>query len=180
MAERRAIVAAAAALSTLLLSVAVGAEEEATLAGQVGYATEDYGVGLGVRGGMRLESSLYLGAAGVYHLGTEKQVESAFEQRATSTVSILLLGGELGWDFTLAQDKAVVRPSVGAGVAALSSEVCLATCSDEDDNVFYLAPGATAFYYVGESWFLGLDARLYVLDDYDDAIGVYGLGGLRL
>ena len=100
-------------------------------------AVNAYGPGLGLRAGLTLPTSLYLGASFDYFFG---ESDSAIDTSA----SLLQIMGNVGYDAGLG--PLTLRPSLGLGIAQSSVEVANVDTSEGD---FLLSPGAELFIGLG-------------------------------
>jgi len=116
----------------------------ASLRGLYGTAFGDpplnaYGPGLGVRAGVTLPTSLYLGASLDYFFG-----ESDDEGGIDTSASLLQVMANVGYDAGLG--PLTLRPSLGFGLAQSKVEIGAA---DSSDGNFVLSPGAEAIVGLG-------------------------------
>lgn len=100
-------------------------------------AVNAYGPGLGLRAGLTLPTSLYLGASFDYFFG---ESDSAIDTSA----SLLQIMGNVGYDAGFG--PLTLRPSLGLGIAQSSVEVASVDTSEGD---FLLSPGAELFIGLG-------------------------------
>jgi hypothetical protein len=126
----------AAALPLLTLS--------ASLRGLYGSAFGDpeadpYGPGLGVRAGVTLPGSLYLGASLDYFFGDSVDIAGVELNQ-----SLLQVMANVGYDAGLG--PLTLRPSVGLGLAQSNVEI---GPLDESESDFVLSPGAEAIVGLG-------------------------------
>jgi hypothetical protein len=131
----------ACAVSVLAVSASARALPLITLSGSVrglyGSAFGDpelnpYGPGLGLRAGVTLPASLYLGASLDYFLG-ESETVAGFD----TSRSLLQVLANVGYDAGLG--PLTLRPSLGFGLAESSAE---ALGIDSSESDFVLSPGA--------------------------------------
>jgi Outer membrane protein beta-barrel domain len=113
--------------------------------GLYGAPTDDrrinpYGAGLGLRLGVTLPASLYLGGSFDYFFGGSEQAVLGVEQSR----SVLQLMGHVGYD--LGFGPVTLRPQLGLGLAQAHSEVGDVSASESD---FALAPGAEFMFGLG-------------------------------
>jgi len=151
--------ASASALPLLTLS--------ASLRGLYGAASGDpdanpYGVGLGVRAGVTLPASLYLGASLDYFFGDSAEIAGIDVNQ-----SLLQVLANVGYDLGLG--PLTLRPSLGFGLAQSNVEI---GPLDESESDFVLSPGAEAIVGLG---LLSVSAevrynKVFVDGDFD---GVY-------
>ncbi len=146
-----------------------------SLRGLYGSATGDgelnaYGPGIGVRAGVSLPLSLYLGGSYDYFFGESSEVLGV-----DTSVSISQFMGHIGSNFGLGPIS--VRPTLGIGLSQATSEVEGGGVSASDsEGAFVLSPGAEVLFSLGLIS-VSAEARYNaVLDeDRDDAI-VVGAG----
>jgi hypothetical protein len=97
-----------------------------------------YGVGLGLRAGITLPASLYLGASFDYFFGESKNevadTLSSGGKLSTATTQVL---GNVGYD--LGFGPLTLRPSLGLGVSDSSAKIAGTSSSDAH---FVASPGA--------------------------------------
>jgi hypothetical protein len=98
-----------------------------------------YGPGLGLRAGVTLPASLYLGASLDYFFGESKSI-SGFD----ASSSLLQVLANVGYDLGLG--PLTLRPNIGLGLA--SSTIKLLNL-DESDSNFVLSPGAEVIVGLG-------------------------------
>ena len=116
----------------------------ASLRGLYGAASGDpplnaYGPGIGVRAGVTLPASLYLGASLDYFFGESDSV-GGFDTSA-STLQVL---GNVGYDFGLG--PLTLRPNLGFGLAQSNVELGE---EDASEGNFALSPGVEALIGLG-------------------------------
>lgn len=155
-------------LAATAVSLPAGANEPATanslqlgIGFRYGFELEDgdfnpWGSGIGLDVGYTLPNAVYLGGAFDYFLGEERETDGL-----TLDANIWQLMAEAGYDVGFGSGPfVVVRPKLGAGVAGLSSEVCVESlgCDAESETNFALAPGAT-FLLLTKSVSVSLDLR---------------------
>ncbi|WP_394838764.1 porin family protein [Pendulispora rubella] len=137
-----------------------------------------YGAGFGVRAGYTLPMKLYLGGMFQYNLGSELEGTTG-----KTRGRVMNLGGEVGYNFDVAQFT--IRPYVGAGVGIAGGDI---KGLDEHDNKvkFSVWPGVQGLYNVTDQLYAGIDARYtFIFTDLGpgggnaNAIGVYGTVGYR-
>lgn len=116
----------------------------ASLRGLYGVASGDpqlnpYGPGVGLRAGVTLPASLYLGASLDYFLG-----ESESDNGTDTSASVLQFLGNVGYDFGLG--PLTLRPNVGFGFAQTNVDL-----GEEDTSKgnFALSPGVEALIGLG-------------------------------
>jgi hypothetical protein len=135
------LLAGSSALTALVASGTAQALPLITLSGSArglyGVPTADlplnpYGLGVGLRGGVTLPASLYLGASFDYFFG-ESETIAGIE----TSVSLLQLMAHLGYD--LGVGPFTLRPSLGLGLAEVSGEALGFENSESD---FVASPGA--------------------------------------
>lgn len=129
-----------------------------------------YGIGVGLRGGVTVPSSLYLGASLDYFFG-----ESGDLAGIETSTSLLQIMGHVGYDLGLGPLS--VRPGLGLGLATLSAEVSspIGDVSDSESE-FVASPGIEASIGLG-LLSVGAEARYNKIfaDGDSDAI-VLGVG----
>jgi hypothetical protein len=116
----------------------------ASLRGLYGSAFGDseanpYGPGIGVRAGVTLPTSLYLGASLDYFFGDSVEIAGAELNQ-----SLLQVLANVGYDAGLG--PLTLRPSIGLGLAQSNIE---AGPIDESESNFVLSPGAEAIVGLG-------------------------------
>lgn len=116
----------------------------ASLRGLYGTASGDpdanpYGPGLGVRAGVTLPASLYLGASLDYFFGESKEILGT-----DVNASLLQVMANVGYDAGLG--PLTLRPSLGLGLSQANVEV---GPLDESEGNFVLSPGAEAIVGLG-------------------------------
>jgi hypothetical protein len=122
------------------------------VAPMIGVLSDDYGFGLGVRGGKTLDNHIYIGGTFVDQLGTYG-------------FNSLYLGPEGGYDFDLRY--VVVRPYLGLGLF-----------SDQVGSQFVVWPGCTVIWNIPSSdFFLAGDLRLVSAPL--TPVGAYFMAGLH-
>jgi hypothetical protein len=121
----------------------------ASLRGLYGAYTGDsdinpYGLGVGVRAGVTLPASLYLGGSLDFFFGETVEVANTEFSNA-----IFQAMGNIGYDLSLG--PLMLRPFLGLGLASASSEACVGNvCSEsESESEFAVAPGAEAYVGLG-------------------------------
>jgi hypothetical protein len=102
-------------------------------------ALDPYGPGIGVRAGVTLPASLYLGASLDYFFGESESLAGI-----DSSASLLQVLGNVGYDAGFG--PLTLRPSLGFGLAQSSVEL---GAVDETDGNFVLSPGAELFIGLG-------------------------------
>jgi Outer membrane protein beta-barrel domain len=127
-----------------------------------------YTAGLGVRAGLTLPSSFYLGASVDYFFGESESV-AGFDTSA----SVFQLLGNVGYDFGLG--PLTLRPLVGLGYAQRNVDIGDQDASEGD---FALSPGVEAIFGFG---LLSVGGELrynkvFADDDIDAVIVGLGLG----
>lgn len=142
------VLAASAALVTLTTTSTASALPLLTISGSVrglyGSATGDaelnpYGIGLGLRAGVTLPASLYLGASYDYFAG-----ESDTNMGVDVSSSLQQFMGRVGYDLGLG--PLTLRPQLGIGLAQASSELGPV---DDSTSEFVLAPGVEFTFGLG-------------------------------
>jgi hypothetical protein len=127
----------------------------------VGYGFKDYSnFGIGARGGYTLAQNIYIGGLLQYHFG---------KSEGPATGNIYYFGVEGGYDFHV--DPVIIRPYLGLGPAfghASVDQVCVGTfCTDGGSNTetrFGIWLGGTVLYPINDTWFVGGDFRLPIID----------------
>jgi hypothetical protein len=102
-------------------------------------ALNPYGPGIGVRAGVTLPASLYLGASVDYFFG-----ESESEAGIDSSASMLQVLGNVGYDFGFG--PLTLRPNLGFGLAQSNVELGE---EDASEGNFALSPGVEAVIGLG-------------------------------
>jgi hypothetical protein len=149
-------VCVASAFVAIPSTAAADAAPAWSVAASVGGTTDSlYGIGLGLRGGVRLsgDRALYLGARVVEQLGSSYVVDSG----DSISLRYLFLGGEVGYEWTFGD--AAIRPQVGIGVvhASATDTTYPATL---DSNDLYVSPGIVATFVLAPPLFLGVELSL--------------------
>jgi hypothetical protein len=154
------------------------------LAAMLGYASDVYQGGIGIRGGKSLDNHLYIGGSFVYHFGEStsySQINPATGLPVTVSASrtAFYTGPEVGYDFDL---KAVVlRAYGGLGIASMtnsvSSNVQGVVSYSTSGTQFVVWPGCTVNWTIPHSnFFVGGDVRVVSVPDI--AFSFFGFGGL--
>jgi hypothetical protein len=118
----------------------------------VGFLSDNYGLGLGVRGGKTLDNHIYIGGTFIDHFGTDG-------------FNSLYVGPEGGYDFDLRY--VVVRPYLGLGLF-----------SDTGGSQFVVWPGCSVLWDIpGSNFFLVGDLRLVSAPL--TPVGVYFMAGMH-
>jgi len=99
-----------------------------------------YGGGVGLRLGLTLPASLYLGASFDYFVGESEKTELDVDQSASVTQFMGRVGYDLGFG------PVTLRPELGFGLAQAHSKVGDLSSSEGD---FALAPGAEFIFGLG-------------------------------
>jgi hypothetical protein len=171
------LLAASALLATLSATSTAAALPLLTISGSArglyGSPTGDaelnpYGVGLGLRLGVTLPASLYLGGSFDYFFG-----ESETVLNEDVSLAILQLMGRVGYD--LGVGPITLRPQIGFGYAQSSSELGPIESSESD---FVLAPGVEFTFGLG-LLSIGAEAsynKVFAGDDVEADAVVLGLG----
>ena len=142
------VLAASAALVTLTMTSTAAALPLLTISGSArglyGSATGDaelnpYGVGLGLRAGVTLPASLYLGVSYDYFFG-----ESDSGGALDVSSSLQQFMGRIGYDLGLG--PLTLRPQIGLGLAQASSELGPV---EDTSSEFVLAPGVEFSFGLG-------------------------------
>lgn len=163
-----------------------------------------FGLGFGARLGISLpEDPLFLAATFGYYMGggtetlTGGQVTSGAmmvtQPTITTSLGLMMFGGEGGLEWA-PMPWVVLRPSIGVGMALVSSEVCLAGsewvdfqgvvhalaggCESASTTHFYISPGlevlmplTSLFYVGGEGRFTGFSGEGGAVSFYLGATG---------
>lgn len=136
-----------------------------------GYASENFRLGFGVRGGYSLFGRLYLGASFVYHFGPPSV--------GGLSMSMFYPSAELGYDAHIG--LLTIRPYVGAGLLVLHASLGRTSASNE---YFGLYPGLQVDFAVPDTpGFVGVDGRVFLLPTEENSkpsIGVFLVAGARL
>ncbi|MBN1652598.1 MAG: hypothetical protein JXA30_02360 [Deltaproteobacteria bacterium] len=115
---------------------------------------DQFGPGIGLRGGYTLDMGLYIGAQFLYIWGAGGGIP-------TSTT---LIGAEAG--YALSAGPVVIMPSAMLGAAIFSIDTDStgwgSSISGDSSTDFYAAPGASVIYPI-KSFFIGGDARFYLI-----------------
>ena len=127
-----------------------------------------YGPGLGVRAGLTLPTSLYLGASVDYFFGASEDVEGV-----DVSASLLQVMANVGYDLGLG--PLTLRPSLGLGLAQSDVEGGVFESSESD---FLLSPGAEAIVGLGLLSVSGEVRynKIFVDGDFDGIYFGVGLG----
>lgn len=127
-----------------------------------------YGPGIGVRAGITLPTSLYLGASLDYFFGASDEVAGI-----DVSASLLQVMGNVGYDLGLG--PLTLRPSLGLGLAQSDVEGGAFESSESD---FLLSPGAEAFVGLGLLSVSGEVRynKIFVDGDFDGVYFGVGLG----
>lgn len=143
----------------------------ASLRGLYGSSSGDpeldpYGPGIGVRAGVTLPASLYLGASLDYFFGESESLAGV-----DASASLLQVLGNVGYDVGFG--PLTLRPSLGFGLAQSNEEL---GAVDESDGNFVLSPGAELFVGLGLLSVSGEVRYNKVFADGDTDAVVLGLG----
>ena len=141
--------------------------------GMIGNGFSDqYGIGLGLKGGYTLPSRIYVGGNINYHFGTSQEFRGTTIDSTTWYV-----GPEAGYDLGLG--PVIVRPVLGIGAGFNTQNIRGAIANESDtDARFYVAPGASVHYPIG-NFFVGGDSRVMIMSD-ANAFTLFGTGGVHL
>jgi hypothetical protein len=165
------------ATGLLLLAGTASADPAFTLAkpqvsGQLNYGIftgsgdlNPYGLGLGVKGGYTLDSSIYVGGAFDYYFGESQDLPGGGSVKA----HVWTLQGEVGYDLGVAPNI-VVRPKGGIGLTSLGGKVCGNggdVCLSDSKGYFSIAPGVQGIYSL-DSFYLTADARFNIVFGTED------------
>jgi hypothetical protein len=171
------LLAAAAALATFTVTSPAAALPLLTISGSArglyGSPTGEaelnpYGVGLGLRLGVTLPASLYLGGSFDYFFG-----DSGTVANSDASVSILQVMGRVGYDLGLG--PITLRPQLGLGYAESSNELGDVELSNSD---VVFAPGVEFTLGLGLLT-VGAEAsynKVFAGDDVDADAVVLGVG----
>jgi hypothetical protein len=154
------------------------------LAAMLGYASDVYQGGIGIRGGKSLDNHLYIGGSFVYHFGESTSYSqinptTGLPVAVSASTTAFYTGPEVGYDFDL---KAVVlRAYGGLGIASItnsmSSNVQGVFSYSTSSTRFVVWPGCTVNWTIPRSnFFVGGDLRVVSVPDI--AFSVFGFGGL--
>jgi len=143
----------------------------------LGYASNSFGVGAGLRAGYTFKGGAYAGGAFMYHHGVD-QLPGDGEVR----LAMVSPTAEVGYDFRY--ESVSFRPYAGAGMALFHASTPLG--SVWSDPYFIAYPGiAITAHPDGSMFFAGVDARLMMpfiekteLKDVM-SVGVYAVAGLH-
>jgi hypothetical protein len=151
------------------------------LAAMLGYASNVYQGGIGIRGGKALDNHLYIGGSFVYHLGESTAGPTINGVTNSTSAAAFYTGPEVGYDFDLR--SVVLRPYGGLGFASIiaSSTVSgpgIQTTSASSSNTrFVVWPGFSVIWNPPQSrFFLGGDVRVVSVPDV--AFSVFAFGGM--
>jgi len=142
-----------------------------------------YGAGFGVRAGYTLPFKLYVGGLFQYNLG--KSIDLPQELGGGSVkYRTMNLGGEVGYNFDIAQFT--LRPYLGVGVGIAGGDLRFTAPSNGNEGTkvkFSLWPGVQGVYNFNDQLFAGLDVRYtYISSDFAgnaNSLGFYGTVGYR-
>ncbi len=130
-----------------------------------------YGAGVGLRAGITLPASLYLGASLDYFVGDSETVRGS-----ETSASLLQVLGNVGIDFGLG--PLTIRPNLGLGLAQANVEVDEASTSEGN---FVLSPGAEVLFGLGLLSISGELRYNHIFVDGDPNAVIVGVGlGLTL
>lgn len=101
-----------------------------------------YGPGIGLRGGLTIPSSLYLGASLDYFFG--ESLEAGGSEISTSLLQVM---GHLGYDLGLG--PLTLRPGLGLGLSSFSVEISGPIDGDESESKFVASPGVEGMISLG-------------------------------
>jgi hypothetical protein len=143
----------------------------------VGYASNSFGFGAGLRAGYTFHQGLYLGAAFMYQHGVDR-----IPGDGSARLGVLYPSAEIGYDFRY--ESVSFRPYAGAGAGWYFASTSAG--SQMGDPVFVTYPGLAITYRPERSLlFAGVDTRVLVpigtdgsLSDYL-SVGVYANAGLH-
>ncbi len=142
--------------------------------GMLGYGFGDqYGVGLGAKGGYTFPNRVYVGGNLNYHFGTSQD----FLDNNTVSSTTWFLGPEAGYDFGVG--PVILRPVVGVGMGFNTNTVQGTLANTDDTRVRpYIAPGASVHYPIG-NFFVGGDGRFMIMSD-ANSLNLLGTAGVHL
>ena len=165
------LAASVLALGATLLVPAVAQARDHTphwsAAGLVGYGFEDYSnFGLGARIGYSLRNNIYLGGLFQYHFG-ETNDAGIGGFGVETHANVYYFGFEGGYDFHI--DDVVIRPYLGLGPgfehASVEGNSPLGGGKTSDTNSeFAFWFGGAVLYNIDDTWFIGGDFRLPIID----------------
>jgi len=121
-----------------------------------------FGVTLGARAGFTMDSNLYIGGTGIFHVG-ESEETSLGGITVESSLRMLQIGAEVGYD--LHTSSLLIRPYAGLGlnVAFISATVSGTGGTDMDtsdsETDLYLNLGGALLYPI-DNFFVGGDVHL--------------------
>ncbi|MDX2051649.1 MAG: hypothetical protein SFV15_04600 [Polyangiaceae bacterium] len=105
-----------------------------------------YGFGLGLRAGVTLPQSIYLGGIFEYYFGGSDERSNGFFESIRSSANFVLLQAEPGYDFAFSEDL-VLRPQLNLGFAYAQREDCIAdVCDEQSDANLAMAPAGTLLF----------------------------------
>jgi hypothetical protein len=95
----------------------------AQMNGGARYGSDNLNLGFGARGGYTLPNGVYIGGLFDYFIG-ESQTMSNSGTSISASAHEWNIGAEGGFDFRL-DERLMVRPFIGLGIANASGEVCI-------------------------------------------------------
>jgi hypothetical protein len=150
-----------------------------SIAPLLGYGTEGFNVGLGLRAGYTLTNHIYLGGTFVYHFVSDQSMAGA-----QASARVFYPAAEVGYDFHI--KRVTLRPYGGAGVlfGSVSTNLALlgrSASTSSSSSSFSVYPGVMAAWEIPNTQaFVGGDARLVLdFDGGDPSFGVFATGGVR-
>jgi hypothetical protein len=142
-------------------------------AATLGFGSNDYGVGFGLRGGYTFPFRLYVGGIANYHFGNDSNVGDV-----RNSTRVMYFGPEAGYD--LGVGKVILRPVLGLGLAFRNEKTETGGVATVDNNMtrVYVAPGASVILPIG-NFFVGADSR-YMINQDNGSITLLGAAGAHL
>ncbi|MFQ3599614.1 MAG: hypothetical protein SNJ66_14875 [Chloroherpetonaceae bacterium] len=164
-----------AAVALIALSV-VSTDANAQLKGEamLGYGFDDaFRLGIGVRAGkdglIESQKQIYIGGVFAYHLGKS---EGAGDSKVSANV--WYLGGDVGYNIPLEGQSFTLRASSYIGIANVSVTTSVPQdpflgggggSTSSSSSELMIAPGATAFFPLGNGLTFGADARFFIISN---------------
>ena len=145
----------------------------------LGFGTNHFGFGTGVRGGYTLPAKVYVGATFMYHFGSTYGY-GGYLGGADYSTHILYPAGEVGYDFHVG--PVTIRPYAGVGIAFVTASISYAGRSDDaSTSSLLLYPGATAFWNIPKTdFFVGGDTRMLILTrGGDPSFDLFATAGIK-
>jgi hypothetical protein len=129
--------------------------------------------GLGVRGGVRVDSALplYFGGIAQYFFGSGTSRKDVGD-RIENTRNFMFFGGEAGLDVEVATDV-VLRPMIGLGLGLHHYKHCSSRedrCTSDNSMHPVISPGIVGLYSIGD-FFFGVDFRYLIVPGRSEASG---------